>query len=127
HEYASVFPAAGGPAKPGYPALRQGIDFLSEPIVADVTGDGAAEYVDGGDSNAMHAYGPTGGMATGFPKWDSGWNLFGPVSGDLLADGHTDLVSTTREGYVFAWRTDGTDAGNDQWWRPAHDEWNSGN
>jgi hypothetical protein len=125
--YDVVFPATSGPPKPGYPARRQGIDFLSEPIVADVTGDGVPDYVDGGDSNAMQAYGPAGAMADGFPKWDTGWNVFGPVAGDLDGDGHVELVCVTREGYLFAWRTPGTNAGNDQWWRPAHDEWNTGN
>lgn len=125
--YDSVFPAVGGPAKPGYPRRRQGIDFLSEPIVADVTGDGVPDYVDGGDSNAVQAYGPLGGMADGFPKWDTGWSVFGPVAGDLDGDGKVELVSATREGYVFVWRTPGTNPGNDQWWRPAHDEWNTGN
>jgi hypothetical protein len=64
-------------------------------------------------------------MAPGFPKWTTGWNLFSPVAGDLFGTGSVDLVTTTREGYLFAWKTDGTSAGL-EWWRGQHDEWNSG-
>jgi len=127
NEYEVAYPAAGGGARPGFPAIRQGIDFLGEPIVSDVTGDGQGSVVDGGDSNAMHAYTSVGGLAAGFPKWTSGWNLFSPAAGDLLGTGKTDLVSLTREGYVFAWGTPGLASANTEWWRGQHDEWNSGN
>lgn len=42
-----------------------------------------------------------------------------------LSTGTTDLVLITREGYVFAWRTAGPVAQNNQWWRTGHDEYNS--
>jgi hypothetical protein len=124
-EYESAYPATGGSARPGFPATRQGIDFLGEPIFVDVTGDGDAEILDGGDSNAIHAYDSTGAMAAGFPKWTTGWNVFSPAAGDLLGGGKVDLVTVTREGYLFVWSTDGTPAGL-EWWRAQHDEWNSG-
>jgi hypothetical protein len=127
NEYEVAYPAAGGGARPGFPATRQGIDFLGEPIVTDVTGDGQGSVVDGGDSNAVHAYTSTGGMAAGFPKWMPGWTLFSPAAGDLLGTGKTDLVSLTREGYLFLWSTPGSASANTEWWRGQHDEWNSGN
>src|SRR5262249_58419757 len=118
---------AGGGSVCGFPRTRQGMGFLAEPIIAPVTWDGRQSIVDGGDSNAMHAYGPLGGMPAGFPKWTTGWNLFSPAAGDLLSDGRVDIVSATREGYLFAWATDGPTAANDEWWRLQHDEWSSGN
>jgi hypothetical protein len=124
--YEVAYPAAGGSARPGFPAARQGIDFLGQPIIADVTGDGQAEVIDGGDSNAMHAYTAAGDMAPGFPKWTTGWNLFAPTTGDLFGKGRVDVVSVTREGYLFAWRTPGKAAGNKEWWRAQHDLHNSG-
>jgi hypothetical protein len=126
-DYESLFPVAGGLASAGFPATRQGIDFLGAPIVAPVTSDGAGTVIDGGDSNALQAYQAGGGSPTGFPKWTTGWNLFSPVAGDVLSNGRVDLLSTTREGYLFGWETQGPAASNAQWWRAQHDEWNSGN
>ena len=123
--YEVAYPAAGGSAMTGFPATRQGIDFLGEPIFADVTGDGVPEVVDGGDSNAIQAYDSIGSMAGGFPKWTTGWNVYSPVAGDMFGSGKVDLVTATREGYLMAWKTHGTTAGL-QWWRGQHDEYNSG-
>ena len=72
------------------------------------------------------AYQSGGAMPVGFPKFTTGWALWAPSSGDLLSDGHTDVVQLTREGYVFAWRTDGTYAGDQEWWAGHHDEWRTG-
>jgi hypothetical protein len=121
------YPAVGGVASAGFPAKRQGLDFLGEPIIAPVTAEGGASVVDGGDSAAMQAYGAAGAMAGEFPKWTSGWTVFSPAAGDLFSNGKVDLVSVTREGYLFAWSTKGPQSANDQWWRYSHDEWNTGN
>ena len=64
-------------------------------------------------------------MASGFPKWTTGWTVFSPTAGDLFGDGKVELVVMTREGYLMAWKTDGVPAGL-EWWRAGHDEWNSG-
>jgi hypothetical protein len=53
--------------------------------------------------------------------------MFSPSAGDLLSNGHSDLVSLTREGYLFAWETDGPPSANTQWWHAQHDEWSTGN
>ena len=37
NNYESAFAATGGPARPGFPTPRQGIDFLGEPLIAPVT------------------------------------------------------------------------------------------
>jgi hypothetical protein len=121
------YPALGGVTSPGFPAKRQGLDFLGEPIIAPVTAEGGASIIDGGDSNAEQAYGTGGSMAAEFPKWTTGWTLFSPSAGDLLSNGKVDVVSVTREGYLFSWSTKGPESGNDQWWHDSHDEWNTGN
>jgi hypothetical protein len=107
----------------GFPHQRQGLDFLGAPIVTDVTGDGEPEVVDGGDTSTVHAFNPSG-QPSGFPKFTGGWTLFSPSAGDLDADGHTDLVTTTREGYLFAWKTDGKPDAES--WTYHHDEWRTG-
>ena len=124
--FESSFPASGGSASPGFPAPRQGGAFFGEPLIAPVTKGGSAAVIDGGDSDAMVAYTSGGAMAPRFPKWTTGWDMFSPAAGDLLSNGHTDLVSATREGYLFAWHTEGPPSANDQWWRAQHDEWNTG-
>ncbi len=126
-EHEVVYPAAGGPPSPGFPAPRQGIDFLGAPLFADVGPGPGVDLVDGGDSNAIVAYTATGAVVPGFPKWTPGWNLFSPTTGDLFGTGHVDLVSTTREGYLMAWATPGPASANVQWPRWHHDLHNSGN
>jgi hypothetical protein len=125
NNYESSFLGVGGPSL--FSAKRQGIDFLGQPVIAPVTSGAAKSVIDGGDSNAMHAYTSSGSMAAGFPKWTTGWNLFAPTAGDVLSNGKVDLVTTTREGYVFGWSTGGAASANTEWWRMQHDEWNTGN
>ena len=104
----------------------QGLDFLGSPVIADVTGDGQTEIINGGDSSAVHGFTDTGAQAAGFPKFFSGWNLWAPSAGDLLSNGHTAIVTLSREGYVFAWSTPGVASGNNEWWHADHDERNTG-
>ncbi|MFC0038137.1 FG-GAP-like repeat-containing protein [Actinomadura rayongensis] len=110
----------------GFPQGRTGLGFLGAPIITDVTGDGKAEIVDGGDTSTLHAFGGSGRQASGFPAFTGGWTLWSPSAGDLDGDGRTDLVTTTREGYLFAWKTSGKAAANTEWWTYHHDERRTG-
>jgi hypothetical protein len=116
---------SGVPTSPAFPAKLQGLDFLGAPVFADVTGDGKPELLEGGDSSALHGYTPDGRQAAGFPKFHTGWVLYAPSVGDLDSDGRSEVVALTREGYLMAWRTPGTHAGNQEWWSYRHDEHNS--
>ena len=51
----------------------------------------------------LHAHKRSGGEAAGFPKFTGGWIFSAPAVGDLDGDGRPDLVSVTREGYLFCW------------------------
>ncbi len=124
--YQRAYDASSGAPESGFPSMIQGLNFLGEPLVADVTGDSQPEVISGGDSSAVAAFDAAGAQAEGFPKFDGGWVTSAPSAGDLLSDGHTDVVALTREGYLMAWRTPGTDAGNTQWWSFHHDEWHTG-
>jgi len=126
-EYEVTYPAAGGPALPGYPSAGQGIDFLGAPLFADVGPGPGTDLVVGGDSNAVVAYDAAGLPVPGFPKWTPGWVVFSPTTGDLFSDGRVDLVATTREGYLMVWSTPAPTSANTQWTRWHHDLRNSGN
>jgi hypothetical protein len=121
----------GGQATPmpGFPALGQGLDLFGAPLFVDVTSEPANALVVGSDSGVVAAYTAGGGQAPGFPKFTGGWVAFGPVAGDLLGNGTTDVVAGTREGWLFAWATSGRGdpSGEQTWWRVRHDDWNSGN
>ncbi len=121
-----AFDAASGLARPGFPAEAQGLDFLGAPLVADVTGDGKAELLEGGDSSALHGFGADGKQAADFPKWTTGWVLYAPAVGDLDGDGRNEIAALTREGYLFVWDTKGRSAGDEEWWSFRHDERNTG-
>jgi hypothetical protein len=126
NNYMRGFNAATGAAVPGLPAKAQGLDFLGAPAVADVDGDANPEVIQGGDSSALAAYTSTGAQAPGFPKFTTGWVVFGPAVGDIDGDGRSEVVAATREGYLMVWKTKGTAAGNEEWWGYRHDERNTG-
>jgi hypothetical protein len=121
-----AFSAAAGTPHAGFSTKLQGLDFLGGPIIADVTGDGLSEIINGSDSSALHGYAIGGGQAAGFPKFTTGWSLWAPTAGDLDADGDTEIVMLTREGYLFVWNTPGLATGNNEWWHANHDERNTG-
>jgi hypothetical protein len=121
-----AYQAASGVALPGYPTQIQGLDFLGAPLITDIAGSGQGGLVTAGDSSALEGSGTGGSELPGFPKFTTGWILWSPAAGDLLSEGHADLVALTREGYLMAWRTPGRANANDQWWTYHHDEWRTG-
>jgi hypothetical protein len=121
-----AYDAATGAIRSGFPSLRQGLGFLSSPIIVDVTGDGSAEVVDGGDSHAVMAFTATGSQAPAWPKFTTGWTILSPSAGDLDGDGDVELAASTREGWLFVWSTPGLSAANVEWWHTQHDEWHTG-
>jgi hypothetical protein len=63
----------------------------------------------------LHAFKTDGGEAPGFPKFTGGWIFSTPAVGDLDGDGQRELVTVTREGFLFAWELgDSAEAGADR-------------
>jgi hypothetical protein len=121
-----AFDALTGAALPGFPSILQGLNFLGSPLFVDVSGDGQAEILDGGDSSALHGFDSLGNAAPGFPKFTTGWMLWSATAGDLDSDGTVEVLAGTREGYLMAWETAGLASANVEWWTYRHDEWNTG-
>jgi len=120
-------PTTGQVASPGFPVHQDGFPFYDAPLVADVgTGGPTRAAIETNDNYFVHAWGPTGAEAPGFPKYTGQWNGFAGTIGDPRMDGQQHLVFGTREGDLFDWKVDGDSARNDQWWHGRHDERNTG-
>jgi hypothetical protein len=129
NSYMRIHEAQSGVPFHGFPSQSQGLDFLGAPAIADVSGDGVPEILEGGDSSVLHAFmtdaSQQGAQADDFPKFTTGWILGVPAIGDIDSDGKVEVVTMTREGYLMVWDTPGTDTGNDEWWNGRHDERNT--
>jgi len=124
--YVRAYDGQTGAGKAGFPREIQGLDFMGGPAIADVSGDGEPDVIVGADSAAVHAFDDRGHELDGFPKFTGGWTVWSPTVGDLDGDGRNELVATTREGNLFAWRTEGRADANGEWWSFRHDERNTG-
>jgi hypothetical protein len=110
----------------GSPVVIEDFVFFVNHAVADVTGDDYPEMILGTASYFVHAVDAWGCEAPGWPKFTNGWHVATPAVGDVDGDGKLDVVATTREGYVFAWKTPGRSDGVVQWESFHHDNQNTG-
>lgn len=113
--------------QPGYPQVVNDLEFLTQPIVANLAAGGP--YIVTGDALAdVRAVNAAGLPAPGFPKFTGGWSVNSPVFGPW---GHLDsdvLVVGTREGDLFVWTTStAACADPGPWPRGHHDNWNTNN
>ena len=116
-----------GLALPHFGQYLQGLAFFGAPAIADVTGDGKADVIQGADSGAVMGFDAlTGQPASGFPKWSGGWTLFTPAVGDLTGSGTVAVAATTREGYLHVWDTSGLTSANHEAWHWHQDDRNTG-
>ena len=122
-------PTNGSP-QPGYPRATDDFQLVSQAAVARVSGSGPETHaLVGTGLYQLHAYGPTGGEAAGWPKFTGGWTQTTPAVGDADGDGDLDVSVTTREGWSFLWDTqvDACDGSNEEWPSFHHDEFGSAN
>jgi hypothetical protein len=120
---------ATGNYLPGYPRATDDFQLLSSPVVARVGGlPTERQALVGTGLYQLHAYGNGGQEPAGWPKFTGGWIFATPSVGDVDGDGKLDVVTFTREGWAFAWKT-GEDAcagSNNEWWTSRHDEHGTG-
>ncbi len=75
----------------------------------------------------LHAFNIYGDEPLGWPKLTGGWTVTTPAIGDIDGDGRLEVVSLTREGWLFAFRTVAAECSATPWRKFHHDEWNTGN
>lgn len=115
-----------GHMMPGSPVVIEDYTFLTNMAVADLSGDDYPEVIVGTGGYFLRAVDACGREAAGWPKFTNGWIISAPAVGDLNGDRKLDVVVATREGFLFAWKTPGSDTGVVQWESFHHDNANTG-
>ncbi len=110
-----------------FPRRVNDLQFIAAPAVADISGDGLPEAIQGSGVYDLHAIDIGGNQPPDWPKFTNGWMVGTPAIGDIDGDGLLEVVAVTREGNLFAWNTTGDECGPVLWRRYHHDEWGTGN
>lgn len=126
-DYVQAWDATTGLPLAAWPRPIEDFQFLTTPALVNVDADPLVEVVQGSGGYLLHAWDATGAESPGFPKATNHW-LIGTVAvGDLDGDGLREVVETSREGWLWVWRTTALAAlSQDEWWSDHHDEANTG-
>ena len=118
-----------GKMLPGSPVVIEDFTFLVNHAIADVSGDEYPEAITGSGGYFLHAADACGREAEGFPKFTNGWIAAAAAVGDVDGDSQKTLevVTGTRDGWLFAWHTKGRSDGAIEWESFHHDNANTGN
>ncbi|MGZ6092694.1 MAG: FG-GAP-like repeat-containing protein [Polyangiales bacterium] len=112
---------------PGSPTITEDYTFFHNATVADLSGDDYPEVIVGTGGYYVRAVDACGREAPGFPKFTGGWVIPSVAVGDLDGDGKMEAVTGTRDGWVYAWHTEGREDGVIEWPTHHHDIRNTGN
>ena len=116
-----------GTLQPAFPQVMNDLQFLVQPIVADVAG-GGPYVVEGSATSDIRAVNAAGREAPGFPKFTGDWMVQSPSFGPLGDLAHQVLAAGTRDGDLFVWSTATPRcAPSGPWPRNHHDLWNTSN
>ena len=126
-DHVSAWNVQTGEFELGFPASMNDLQFFNTPAIADVSGDGRAEVLEGSAMYDVRAYSLGGGVPSSWPKFTGGWLVDTPGTGDLNGDGKLDVAAMTREGYLYVWSTQADACQTAEWPKYQHDLWNTGN
>jgi hypothetical protein len=122
-----VWSGKTGDMLPGSPFILEDYSFFNSHAVADLNGDDYPEVIVGSAGYRLHAFDGCGREPAGWPKFTGQWIIPTPAVGDVDGDGKLEVVTGTRSGWVYAWRTEGRSDGQIQWASYHHDNRNTGN
>ena len=99
----------------GFPRVHDDWQFFNTPTIVDLDGDADQEVVIGSGGYLVHAWNYLGVEPAGFPKQTGGWIIASAAVGDFDGDNLFDLAISTRDGWLFAWKTTGSTASLFEW------------
>jgi MYXO-CTERM domain-containing protein len=116
-----------GAMMPASPFVLEDYTFFNSQAIADLSGDDYPEVITGSGGYFLHAYDACGREPKGFPKFTGQWIIPTPAVGDLDGDKKLEVAVGTRDGWLYAWHTDGSTDSIIEWESFHHDNRNTGN
>jgi hypothetical protein len=116
----------------GYPAEVNDLQFLTGPVVGQITASAGQAVIGGTSSLDLAAFTAQGlAVSSAWPKLTGDWTVATPALGsfgtlDSSRSARKDLVSITRAGTVAVYRTPAPACSPSSSPRFHHDDWNSG-
>ncbi len=132
-DFIGGFNPTTGQELPGFPAAVNDLQFLTGPVVGQITSSGGQSVIGGTASLDLAAFKAGGRPAsTAWPKLTGDWTVATPTLGsfgtlDTSSGAHKDIVSITRSGTLSVYTTPAPACSPSSSPRFHHDDWNSGN
>jgi hypothetical protein len=114
------------PFHTGFPHYVNDLQFLAGPAIADLTGNGQQEILQGSATSDFRAVQPNGLDLPGWSKNTGDWIVDTPAVGMVGNGGHRRVVTLTRDGRLFLWDSAAGPCAGASWPKARHDLWNSG-
>jgi hypothetical protein len=131
-DFIGAWNPATGQQSPGFPAEMNDLQFLTGPVVGDITGGAGQDVIGGSASMDLAAFNAAGQPASAvWPKLTGDWTVATPTLGsfgtiDSSASAHKNVVSLTRSGTLAVYSTPAAACSPSSSPRFHHDDWNSG-
>jgi hypothetical protein len=123
----AVWSGKTGAMMPASPYVLEDFTFFNSQAIVDIDGDDYPEVITGSGGYFVHAFNACGVEPAGWPKFTGHWIISTAAVGDIDGDHKLEVVLGTRDGWLYAWHTEGKDDGIVEWESFHHDNLNSGN